>query len=180
MNVTHVFLDTEFTQLFSPVDETKLISIGLVTEDGDRTFYAELTDHYTLIECSDFVNEAVLPLLDAKPLEGEPDYKAFYAKLTEAEAARHLKAWIEALDGQVQMLSDAPAFDWPLVQDLFHDSWPDNLLPECKNPVPNPVSGGTYFRVIYAAYKRGLREHHALDDALVMREAVIAQEMDAP
>lgn len=175
MKLTRVFLDTEFTQLFSPVHETKLISIGLVTEDGARTFYAELLEHYTTNECSDFVMEAVLPLLDAKPLTGEPDYSAFHAQLTEAEAATHLKAWVEALDGDIEMLSDAPAFDWPLVQDLLREGWPGNLLPKCRFPGPDPDSS-TYSRALYNAYQRGLRKHHALDDALAMREAVLAYE----
>ena len=45
-----VFFDTEFTEL-GP--NAKLISIGLVTEDGRHTFYAELTDTYELSDCSD-------------------------------------------------------------------------------------------------------------------------------
>lgn len=55
-----IFLDTEFTGF--EIDAS-LISIGLVTETGDRTFYAELTDSYTLHQCSYFVQEEVLPHL---------------------------------------------------------------------------------------------------------------------
>lgn len=53
-----VFLDTEFTDLDSP----RLISIGLVAQDGQQ-FYGELTD-WKLQECSSFVIEAVLPHLE--------------------------------------------------------------------------------------------------------------------
>lgn len=53
-----VFIDTEFTELsIAP----GLISIGLVSEDGNRVFYAELSDTYQSSECSDFVREVVLP-----------------------------------------------------------------------------------------------------------------------
>ena len=55
-----IFFDTEFTDLHW---QAKLISIGLVTEDG-RTFYAELTDTYIDAECGDFARDVVLPLLD--------------------------------------------------------------------------------------------------------------------
>ena len=51
---------TEFTALHR---EAKLISIGLVAEDG-RMFYAELSDTYLLKDCGDFAREVVLPLLE--------------------------------------------------------------------------------------------------------------------
>ncbi|OAJ60556.1 hypothetical protein A6V36_01820 [Paraburkholderia ginsengiterrae] len=56
-----VFLDTEYTGLgqLSP----KLISLGIVTEDGQREFYVELEDTWKLEDCSDFVRRKVLPLL---------------------------------------------------------------------------------------------------------------------
>lgn len=63
-----VFFDTEFTHLKPIIDESSLISIGLVTEDGKRSFYAEINDSYSLEDCSDFVKQIVLPLLDAPAL----------------------------------------------------------------------------------------------------------------
>ena len=56
-----IFFDTEFTSLHV---KSKLISIGLISEDG-REFYAEMTDTYLISHCSDWVKENVLPLLDA-------------------------------------------------------------------------------------------------------------------
>jgi len=56
-----IFFDTEFTDLCA---KPKLISIGLVDETGERTFYAELTDTYEREDCGDFAIEIVLPLLD--------------------------------------------------------------------------------------------------------------------
>ena len=54
-----LFLDTEFT---SP--ETKqLISIGIISEDGQRSFYGELND-YDASLCNRFVCESVLPHLE--------------------------------------------------------------------------------------------------------------------
>ena len=56
-----VFLDTEFTDFVRP----DLISIALVAEDG-REFYAE-RDDYCHADCSDFVRQAVQPLLGRMP-----------------------------------------------------------------------------------------------------------------
>ncbi|MDP1872049.1 MAG: hypothetical protein Q8K61_10550 [Gallionella sp.] len=55
-----IFFDTEFTELGI---DPKLISIGLISEDGTREFYAELSDTYQPTDCSAFVHEAVLPHL---------------------------------------------------------------------------------------------------------------------
>ncbi len=57
-----LFLDTEFTD-FIDID---LISIGLVSEDGSATFYAERND-YRREAASDFVRVAVLPHLEQQP-----------------------------------------------------------------------------------------------------------------
>jgi len=56
-----LFLDTEFTGLMA---DPNLISIALVSEDT-REFYAELTDTWDM-ECDEFVQEQVLPLLDGR------------------------------------------------------------------------------------------------------------------
>lgn len=56
-----VFFDTEFTELGI---DPRLISIGLVSEDGERTFYAELSDTHVPSDCSDFAREAALPHLE--------------------------------------------------------------------------------------------------------------------
>lgn len=54
----YIFFDTEFTNFTNP----QLISIGLAAEDGQE-FYCELTDTWTLPECSLFVVGWVLPWL---------------------------------------------------------------------------------------------------------------------
>jgi len=56
-----IFFDTEFTDL--GVDP-RLISIGLVAEDGERTFYAELSDTNEPKDCGEFARLAVLPQLE--------------------------------------------------------------------------------------------------------------------
>lgn len=56
--LTHLFLDTEFTDLHRPY----LISVGLVDATGEHRFYAELCDTWQKSRCSYFVLENVIPL----------------------------------------------------------------------------------------------------------------------
>ncbi len=53
-----VFLDTEFTDLV----DSELISIGMVSEDGQRVLYLEISD-FDPSKCSPFVQDGILPLL---------------------------------------------------------------------------------------------------------------------
>jgi hypothetical protein len=158
-----IFLDTEFTDL---KQTAKLISIGLVDETGTRTFYAELSDTYVLADCSPFAQEAVLPLL-----EGGAALK------TLQEAGHRLSAWIADLPGDecASFVSDSVGWDWPFVWDIFkaHAPWPDRLS---REPVPiHPMVGYPAFeRACERAYRDGLREHHALDDARANRAGWVA------
>ena len=63
-----IFFDTEFTGL---IIDPRLISIGLVSEDG-REFYAELSDTYQGSQCDQFVQEAVLPRLQGGDALNDP------------------------------------------------------------------------------------------------------------
>ncbi len=49
MKITRIFIDCEFT---SPDLDANIISIGLVSEDGAKSFYQELGDTWTTEECS--------------------------------------------------------------------------------------------------------------------------------
>lgn len=151
----NVFFDTEFTTL-NPNGYPALISIGLVAQDG-REFYAELTDTWDEGICSDFVLDVVLPQLEG----GE-------YRMTEAQLAIRLKAWIEGMSDEVVLRSDAPGMDWPWVLNLFQNhGWPQNMRNKC----------GTIFFDEFQqqiGYNQGLenfwkinaaRQHHALVDA---------------
>lgn len=148
-----VFLDTEFTGL---VRHPKLISIGLVTEDGQHQYYAELTDTYSRAHCSDFALEHVLPYL-----EGGACRKSLL------QVRAELGAWIEALKDPVTLLTDAPSWDWPFVCQIFSSqAWPDNLEPR-----PGFLDHSYDFMEALALQPKSLRLHHALDDALANRGA---------
>ena len=165
----HVFLDTEFTYL---AETASLISIGLITADGDRSFYAELSDTYIQEECSDFVLQEVLTLLDAKPIVDPVNYKHIYARMGLAETSQHLNSWFAALIDPVQVWSDAPNHGWRYIQQIFSaNGLPYNLL-----ATPNAILGedtsanARYLNTVEREYSLNiLKRHHALHDAKAMR-----------
>jgi hypothetical protein len=112
--VMKLFLDCEFTQLNQ---NTKLISLALVSEASDE-FYVELTDTYQVEDCSDFVIQHVLPQLS------QPRYGM---SLVEAQAA--LRVFLGGFDGQLEVCSDAPEWDWEFFCQLayFNHKWPSHV-----------------------------------------------------
>ncbi|MBH3384684.1 3'-5' exoribonuclease [Pseudomonas juntendi] len=109
-----LFLDTEFTQLNI---SKKLISLALVAEN-EAEFYVEFTDTYTISDCSEFVINTVLPQLDAEKFG-----------VTFAQSQEMLAAFLCRFDEQVEICSDAPAWDWDFfVEMVYKDGkWPSNV-----------------------------------------------------
>lgn len=91
-----IVVDCEFTQLNA---SSKLISMALVAEDGQELYF-ELNDNYILDDCSEFVVHNVLPQLNGG------------SALISTESARN-KLWsFLAKFDSVEIMSDAPAWDW--------------------------------------------------------------------
>lgn len=98
-----IYYDTEFTSLDGNVD-WELISAGFVTEDGQE-WYAEITD-FPHENCSEFVQENVLPLLGQGGVGPE--------RMAGDEFAGRLCAWLRTFSAPIELISDA-ACDWALV-----------------------------------------------------------------
>lgn len=116
-----IFLDCEFTQLNQ---DSKLISLALVSESGEE-FYVELTDTYSVEDCSDFVIQTVLPQLD--PLQ-------YGQSLVEAQAS--LRRFLECFGEELEVCSDAPHWDWEFFRNLVcadHQSWPIQVMNQPTN-----------------------------------------------
>ena len=159
-----IFLDTEFTDL---VESAKLISLGLVAENG-ATFYAETLPTLWRDEASDFVLAEVVPHLANTPE-------------TRTEIASRLTAWLEDLpDPPTQFVLDSE-YDWVHVWELFDEygSWPACLATRpvffapwsSENTAVQDAAEATrtaYFR------ERGVPEHHALNDAHALRLSYLA------
>jgi hypothetical protein len=109
-----LFLDCEFTQLTA---QAKLISLALVAEDG-REFYVELLDSWRLEDCSDFVKDIVLPQL----------WGGEYA-MPVMEARSALLRFLATYDEELEVVTDAPIYDWELFCELAYDAgrWPRNV-----------------------------------------------------
>jgi hypothetical protein len=148
-----VFFDTEFTE---PGIDPRLISIGLVSEDGEHSFYAELSDTYQPSDVGDFARLAVLPLL-----EGGDTVLPLH------ELTLRLGNWLEDFGEPVTLATDSLSWDWPWIQEIFHidGTWPENLA---RKPLLLTINYlNDYDRFIDAVEKAfcHLRRHHSLDDA---------------
>jgi hypothetical protein len=146
MNLTRIYLDTEFTSLNRYTH--RLISLALVVPGGPE-FYVELTDAWEEADCSDFVREIVLPQLEL----------ATYGRTTD-------QARIELLDflqetGPVEIISDAPSWDWPLLVWL---AGPSGL--------PEEVEAGRISGDIEVVIEGEEPPHHALADARLLAALV--------
>lgn len=144
-----LFLDTEFTD-FIDID---LISIGLVSEDGRHTFYAERSD-YRREALSDFVRQAVEPLLGKDPA----------AACTRDELCRRLIAWLSSLEGTILLACDSQ-HDIDLLLDAVDGNLPPNVKARPLQ-LANHRSAPLFNEAEYRFYaQEGVHRHHALHDA---------------
>lgn len=174
-----IFFDTEFTDLCV---NPSLISIGFVSEDGLREFYAELSNTYQITDCSDFVRESVLPHLQGGN-----------ALMSVRELAVKLIPWLKEFKEPVQLATDSLAWDWPWMQVIYAEfgryllentlAWDDmrNAPSQLESAArPSNVSAKpvllyetslipTFDRAMEHAFENGLRRHHSLDDAKANR-----------
>lgn len=132
-----IFFDCEFTGLHK---DTTLISIGLVTENGER-FYGETTD-YDERQCTPWIIENVL---DYTILGGNEslaaalgeDNQTLIVLGSSADVANELRAWLERYrDLQIQFVSDVCHYDMVLLIDLLWENAlkiPGNINPFCRD-----------------------------------------------
>lgn len=163
----NLFLDTEFTSLEG---NAKLISIALISEDSSRSFYAELTDTYIEGDCSDFVKNIVLPLLDASEKIGT-DPNNIYAKMTRQKTAVELEYWLKTFGGTEESLvvwSDAPSYDWHWFSELLDLSPPYNVA---KMPMQIEISKEYKQATERLFASSEIRQHHAFDDVTVIAKS---------
>jgi hypothetical protein len=144
MTPRRAYLDTEFTSLSRY--QAKLISLALVVPDGAE-LYVELTDNWTPADCSPFVIDTVLPLLD----------HANQGRTTD-QARRELLAFLQAL-GPVEIITDAPDHDWPL---LLWLAGPAGL------PANAQQQPGLLIINLDADFTGEEPPHHALQDARLL------------
>lgn len=150
-----VFLDCEFTQLNQ---YSKLISLALVSESGQE-FYVELTDTYSVEDCSDFVIQYVLPQLELP---------RFGQSLVETQDS--LRRFLGGFAEELEVCSDAPHWDWGFFCDLAcadHQPWPVQVVSQPTNLTSlfNQVNAEALEQVELCELP-----HHALLDARMLAE----------
>ena len=144
-----VFIDTEYTN----PETKKLISIGLVGEDGQKQFYAEVPVNEE--ECNRFVRENVLPVLTGPVME-----------LPELRQA--LLEWFKGMPRKVILAADSP-IDIRLLMDLLGER-PANVTEDWLDL--RPLIDTTAYHAAVCKYHEKLDQpwHHALHDAKAHRE----------
>ena len=156
-----VFLDTEFTDFSNP----RLISAGLVAEDG-REFYCELADGWASSHCTEFVLDAVLPLLGG------------VEAMTREEAGARLVDWLASLGGNIAVVSDTET-DWRLVTSLI---WPhandDVGISEELLSWPGFAMARRHEDLLEELLANEPARHHALVDARALKKAVLQTEAE--
>lgn len=173
-----VYLDTEFTSL----EQRILLSLGMVTDDG-RELYLEVDleseDGKRLRPlCSDMVVKEVLPMWGLIP----------GAACTLQEMGDRAAQWMRAqgrrMPGQKLTLSSDSDTDGELVMNLLRESgnWHDGPIREGVRDLvrveniywmTGTPEGEIAAQACWEDLKasRGLKRHHALADAMALRQA---------
>lgn len=174
-----LYFDTEFTGLHQ---ETTLISIGCITEEG-RTFYAELTD-YDSSQVNDWLKENVFTNLKYISLEG--NVESFvrkdvneYVVVGDKEYVKNaFWEWIKMIKYKsIRMYSDCLSYDWVLFNTYFADN--KNGMNDLKNIhyIPLDLCTDLYRSKIdpdinreeFSEYKEEIEKHNALFDAKIIK-----------
>ena len=155
-----VFVDTEFSS-FESMD---LLSLGAVTLHDNNSFYEEVDYKLLIDDCSGFVLQHVIPLLDG-PRKSLPSDQVW----------RRWQSWLTSLKSselqEIVLISDAPSYDGYCIR-----KWASNQKNHLDSDLyPRIVHLGTTEEVILQCFEdvlgRDYREHHAMDDVLLNKYA---------
>lgn len=150
-----IFLDTEYTDALS----CDLISIGMVSEDGQHELYLERSD-YQVAWCNSFVHAAVLPQLGCA---GSP--------LDRQQLSARLVAWFATLPRSVTIACDSFT-DWELLLDAMDDVRPANLAG--RYDLRGHIDSSVFHHAVVRYHERSGPWHHALHDARAHRHGWLA------
>jgi len=140
----NIFIDTEYTNFHAP----GLISIGLVAETGEETYFEV---EYDVSECSEFVRAVVVPLLGREPNAIVPKHSL----------AALLRTWLEIVRPHRQDITIC--FDHQTDWDLFIAALNYRVPPWVESRNVCYEIGDLLYQDFFT--REGLPEHHALYDA---------------
>lgn len=169
--MTKIFFDTEFTGL---KQDTKLISIGLISEDG-KTFYAETSYQYEDKDLDDWLRENVIANLRfVSEYSSDPilDCDHHAMKAQGSRIASQLSEWLTQFE-TCEMWSDCLAYDWVLFCQLFGHAF---NIPKNVYYIPFDLATLLKIKGVDPDVNReefsgleGKRKHNALWDAKVIK-----------
>jgi len=150
-----IFLDTEFTDFI----DCDLISLGMVSEDGQHELYGERSD-YRAEWCNSFVHAAVLPQLGG----AGPAFDRL-------QLAARLVGWFATLPRSVTIACDSFT-DWELLLDAMDGVRPANL--SGRYDLRSLIDSTTFHHAVVKYHERSGPWHHALHDARAHRYGWLA------
>lgn len=163
-----IFVDTEFAGFWGGSGKRALISIGLMSADGNGCFYAELSDTYLPEEQTKFVRMEVLPQLEG----GHCSMSLFEVRLK-------LVSWIADLGEKVSLVCDGKSYDdedW--IEFILAETWPENLDQTIQRLsdicCTASVDAIEIARMEAECYFANHLRHHALHDAEALRRTWLA------
>ncbi|MCD5361259.1 3'-5' exoribonuclease [Chromobacterium aquaticum] len=151
-----VFLDTEFTDFI----DCELISIGMVSEDGQYELYLEVKD-FDRAKCNYFVQAAVLPSLGL--ING--------SQIRRSDLRGRILEWFSSLPEAATVAADS-IHDRDLLADVLDGEWPENLdnWYDLRELTVSPL----FEKAIAKYHSAGRPWHHALFDAYANRAGWMA------
>lgn len=153
-----LILDCEFSDI-SP--EMELLSLALISLDGEHEFYGERTD-VPREHCSTFVRHAVLPQMNAAPpVSG--DIQNLRARL---------RAFVEALPDTATLACDS-FYDIELFSWAIGKPWPKKLDGNRLN-LAKYTSIPAFSQAQHRFHAAGHSYHHALNDVRALRAGMLA------
>lgn len=152
-----IFLDTEFTDFI----DCELISIGMVSEDGQHAFYAEVQD-FDRAKCNPYVQTGIWPLLGGIP----------NAIMKRADLTKRLRTWFAGLPRSLTIACDS-YIDWELLVDVFDGDLPVQIVGRYDL---RSLIDTTVFNKAVCQYHEQPNQpwHHALHDAQAHRAGWLA------
>ena len=174
-----LFFDTEFTGLHQ---KTTLISIGIISEKGDKIFHAEFND-YDNTQINDWLKNNVLAKLVISKRKGQPlvnVIKTADKEITEVygnknQIKKELIKWLKSFNNTVEFWSDCLSYDWVLFCNLFGNAF---SVPKDVYYIPFDICTLFKLKNIDPDINREIfaempllknNTHNALTDAIIIR-----------
>lgn len=156
LKVMLVFPDCEFTDFI----DCELISLAMVSEDGQHEIYLEVSD-FDLKKCNAFVQSAVCSQLGQRP----------EALVCGSEVDERLRSWFATLPDGATVASDSQ-HDRDLLADALDGDWPENVTGWLDL---RPLTETQVFNVALTRYHSLDKPwHYALHDASANRAGWLA------